>query len=156
VDDFRIPKWRAASQVTFTDGSTRALDFFVSEQVREHGGPERLSDLLSGHELFLVAIDPSSNEVLFVCRHDIEQLQVAASLEALPPEEEADAQEHALEISLLGGRKVKGLVRYARPPDHARVLDFLNEVAPFLLVTQGDMVVFVNKGQVRSIAMSKS
>jgi hypothetical protein len=58
-----------------------------------------------------------------------------------------------VEVLLGDGAVLRGLVSYLRPPDHARLVDFLNDPAPFFRLIEERGVALVNKRHVSCVVL---
>ena len=57
--------------------------------------------------------------------------------------------EHEVEVMLVDGQKLRGLIAYVLPEAHSRLTDYLNNSAPaFFPVLEGEKVALVNKRHV--------
>jgi hypothetical protein len=127
--------------------------FFLAEFAGSHAGHERLSDLLNGQSEFLPAFDVATETMTFVSRAGIAAARVRQEWESRY--ELGDAEEHEVEIGLADGTSLQGTLQYVMPPDHGRLLDYLNDRPPFVRLEQGDKVVLVNKRHIARVAKVK-
>ncbi|HZI13277.1 MAG TPA: hypothetical protein VE153_23045 [Myxococcus sp.] len=149
MDEFRIPKRRVHARFTLTGGASREVALFLAQTSPEHGGPERLSDLLNGGVAFIPALDLATDRMLFVNRLGLMVAWLSAEDEKDTVDQLTIPTEHEVEIHLTDGQVVRGLVTYVLPESHSRLTDFLNEAAPFfrLLELEGG-VALINKHHV--------
>ena len=63
--------------------------------------------------------------------------------------------EHEVEVLLGSGLRLRGLVSFLRPPDHSRLVDFLNEADPFFRLIEERAIALVNKRHVSRVALVK-
>jgi hypothetical protein len=150
VDRLRIPKRREQVEVTAADGEVRLYAVFLAEQA-SHGGPERVSDLLNGTREFLPAVDCSTDATTFLARASIAVARVAGPLWDV--DELNLPIEHEVEVVLATGKPLTGLISYVLPVENCRVVDYLNDPAPFFAVVEGDRVALVNKRHVQRVAL---
>ncbi len=153
MEALRVPKRRIEAEVLLPGGAVRRVALFLSEAASSHAGPERPSDVLNGREDFLPAFDEEAGTMTFLNRAGVAAVRVARPLE----EDEADSltlpTEHEIEVLLDGGVALRGLVSYLRPPDHSRLVDFLNEPAPFFRLLEESSVALVNKRHVSRVEL---
>ncbi len=149
MDEFRIPKRRVHARFTLTGGASREVVLFLAQSSPEHGGIERLTDLLNGGAAFIPALDLVSDRMLFVNRQGLAVARVAADDEADTVDQLTIPTEHEVEVHLTDGQVIRGLVTYVLPESHSRLTDFLNEAPPFfrLLEPEGG-VALINKHHV--------
>jgi hypothetical protein len=150
MDRLRIPKRRGEVEVTGPDGEVRLFAVFLAEQ-SAHGGPERVSDLLNGPREFLPAVDCKTEAITFLARSSIAVARVPGPLWDV--DELNLPIEHEVEVVLAGGKALTGLISYVLPVENCRVVDYLNEPAPFFAVVEGDRVALVNKRYVQRVAL---
>jgi hypothetical protein len=152
MDDLRVPKHRTAADVMLPGGAARRMALFLAEAAPDHDGPQRPLDLLNGCDDFIPAFDEATSEMTFLHRAGVPVVRVARSLDeggdglTLPTE-------HEVEVTLSDGTVLRGLISYVRPPDRSRLVDVLNEPPPFFRLLEGDLVAYVNKRHVASVAL---
>jgi len=151
MDRLRIPKRRAEVEVTGADGRARRFSLFLSESTGSHGGPERVVDLLNGPREFLPAVDCETDATIFLVRSSIVIARVAGPLWDV--DEMNLPLEHEVELVLSDGKALRGLVSYVLPSESSRVVDYLNDPAPFLALVEGERVALVNKRHVLRVAL---
>lgn len=153
MDDLRVPKRRVAVEVVLPSGEARRVELFLAGAACHHAGPERPSDLLNGAADFVPALDQESGAMSFVNRSAVSLVRVAPALE----EDEEGAltlpTEHEVEVQLASGARLRGLVSFLRPPDHSRLVDFLNEPPPFFRLVEERAIALVNKRHVSRVAL---
>ena len=150
MDRLRIPKHRGDVEVTGPDGETRRFAVFLAERT-SHGAPERVADLLNGPREFLPAIDCKTDAMTFLARSSIVVARVDGPLWDV--DELNLPIEHEVEVVLSSGQVLSGLISYVLPHENCRVVDYLNEPAPFLALVEGQRVALVNKRHVLRVAI---
>lgn len=151
MDELRVPKRRVTIEVGLTGGTTRRLDLFLAEFASQHIGEERVSDVLNGHTEFIPAFDGERKAMTFTHRDAL--MWANLSVEDEPPTADAHTipSEHEVELALSDGSVHRGLISYVRPPDRARIIDYLNEAPRFFRLVQGERVMLVNKRHVAQV-----
>jgi hypothetical protein len=152
VQDLRVPKRRVAVEVVLPGGAVRRVAVFLAEAAPSHGGPERLSDVLNGSEEFIPAFDEEAQRMTFLARRAIALVRVAHEVEADEEDDLTIPTEHEVEITLADGGLLRGLVSYLRP-GNARLVDFLNERAPFFRLLERDAATLVSRRHVARVAL---
>lgn len=152
MDEMRVPKRRVTADVVMAGGAARRVELFLSEAAEGHAGPERPSDLLNASGEFLPALDAAGGRVAFLNRNAVAVVRLAAELEHDVADEPIIRSEHEVAVTLADGTELRGLVSYLRPRA-VRLVEFLNEPAPFLELRLGDAVALVNKRQVARIEL---
>ncbi|MFL5310446.1 MAG: hypothetical protein ACJ79H_08355 [Myxococcales bacterium] len=150
MDRLRIPKHRGDVEVTGRDGETRLFSVFLAERT-SHGGPERVCDLLNGPREFLPAIDCKAEAMTFLARSSIAVARVDGPLWDV--DELNLPLEHEVEVVLTNGQVLTGLISYVLPVENCRVVDYLNDPAPFLALVEGERIALVNKRHVQRVTL---
>ncbi|MFY0522539.1 hypothetical protein ACN28I_04785 [Archangium gephyra] len=123
---------------------------FLAEAAPGHTGGERLSDLLNNSgSLFIPAVDADTEAMTFVHCENLALARVAAELEPNVVDQFTIPTEHEVEVTMMDGQKLRGLITYVLPEAHSRLTDYLNHSAPaFFPVLEGERVALVNKRHV--------
>ncbi len=157
MDELRVPKRRTPVEVILPGGAVRQVVVFLSEFASNHVGAERLSDLLNGTDDFVPAVEQEGERLTFLNRSSVAAARVAPEVE-----EDANAAdgatiptEHEVEITLVDGTVLKGLVTYVLPPDRSRLNDYLNEAPPFFKLLEGKHLSLINKRHVSHVVALK-
>ena len=134
-------------------GERREVTVFLSECAPGRAGAETVSDLLSSAEPFFPARDHADDTISFVNRAAVAFARVARSVEVASAEDSGET-EHEVEVTLLGGGAIRGVVSYLLAPGHSRVGDFLNLPGPFFrLLASPDELLLVNKQHVARVTL---
>lgn len=153
MDELRVPKRRVGIEVVLPGGAARRVVVFLAEAAAEHAGPERVADLLNGAAEFFPVLDEEAGGVAFLHRASVAIVRFPRELDADDGEALTLPTEHEVELGLADGTVVRGLVSYVRPPDRARLVDVLNEPAPFLRLLEDGGAALVNKRHVARVAL---
>jgi hypothetical protein len=152
MNELRVPKHRVAVEVLLPGGPPRRMALFLAEAAPDHAGPEVPLDLLNGHHEFVPAFDEAAAAMTFLRLAGVPAVRLARAFDA----DEDDLTlptEHDVEVTLLDGRALGGLVSYVRPADRSRLVDLLNEPSRFFRLLQDDLVAYVNKRHVACVAL---
>jgi hypothetical protein len=152
MSDLRVPKHKKSVEVVLPGGAARRMALFLAEAAPDHAGPEVPLDLLNGRDEFIPAFDEAAGAMSFLHRPGVPVVRVASALDA----DEGDVTlptEHEVEVQLVDGTALRGLVSFVRPPDRTRLVDVLNEPQPFFRLLQGELVAYVNKRHVACVAL---
>jgi hypothetical protein len=154
VNELRVPKHRVEVEVVLPGGARRQVAVFLSEFAPNHRGAERLSDLLNGSQDFFPALDAERDEMTFLNRAGIAVARVAEQHGRDVTAEFTLPSEHEVEITLVDGNVLQGLVSFVLPPERSRLIDFLNDSPPFfdLHLLDENRVALVNKRHVARVA----
>ena len=150
LESLSVPKRRVAAQFVLPGGASRDVAVFLAEAAPGHTGGERLSDLLnnSGSQ-FIPALDAETDAMTFVRCENLALARVAAEHEPNVVDQFTIPTEHEVEVMLVDGQKLRGLITYVLPEAHSRLTDYLNNSAPpFFPVLEGERVALVNKRHV--------
>jgi hypothetical protein len=153
VEELRVPKRRVPVEIVLPGGPVRRVAVFLAEAAAGHEGGERLSDLLNGDMEFIPAFDEEAQVMTFLHRRSVAMARVAHEVEADLGEEVTIPIEHEVTITLAGGQELRGVVSYVRPPP-GRLLDFLNEHAPFFRLLEREAAVLVSRHHVARVALT--
>jgi hypothetical protein len=150
LESLSVPKRRVAAQFVLPGGASRNVAVFLAEAAPGHTGGERLSDLLnSSGSLFIPAVDADTEAMTFVHCENLALARVAAELEPNVVDQFTIPTEHEVEVTMMDGQKLRGLITYVLPEAHSRLTDYLNHSAPaFFPVLEGERVALVNKRHV--------
>jgi hypothetical protein len=149
LESLSVPKRRVAAQLILPGGSSRNVAVFLAEAAPGYSGGERLSDLLnaSGPQ-FIPALDAETNVMTFVHCENLALARVAAEHEPNIIDQFTIPTEHEVEVTLVDGQKLRGLITYVLPDAHSRLTDYLNNAPAFFPVLEGERVALVNKRHV--------
>jgi hypothetical protein len=150
LESLSVPKRRVAAQFILPGGASRNVAVFLAEAAPGHTGGERLSDLLNNSgSLFIPAVDADTEAMTFVHCENLALARVAAELEPNVVDQFTIPTEHEVEVTMMDGQKLRGLITYVLPEAHSRLTDYLNHSAPaFFPVLEGERVALVNKRHV--------
>ncbi|HZH13215.1 MAG TPA: hypothetical protein VE057_02520 [Archangium sp.] len=150
LESLSVPKRRVAAQFVLPGGASRNVAVFLAEAAPGHTGGERLSDLLNNSgSLFIPAVDADTEAMTFVHCENLALARVAAELEPNVVDQFTIPTEHEVEVTMMDGQKLRGLITYVLPEAHSRLTDYLNHSAPaFFPVLEGERVALVNKRHV--------
>ncbi|BDG10576.1 hypothetical protein [Anaeromyxobacter paludicola] len=145
TEELRVPKRKVPVEVGLSGGGTRRVAVFLAEYASHHTGAERLGDLLNGEGEFIPALDEEAKAMTFVNRAGVAFARVSRAVEAGGDGELTIPTEHTVEVALVDGRTLRGLVSYVLPPERSRLVDYLNDGPPFFPLLEADAVVLVNR-----------
>jgi len=151
VEDLKVPKRRVPVTLTLTGGVRARFSLFLADAVPGLPGHELLCDLLEDEAPFLPAVELEGGAMTFVSRAALVVAEAGAQ-ECRPDDDLGLPTEFAIEVTVVEGQRLRGHVSYVRPPDRARLGDFLNDPRQFLpLFAEDGTVRFVHKRHVRRI-----
>ncbi|HEU5358412.1 MAG TPA: hypothetical protein VFU45_04800, partial [Gemmatimonadales bacterium] len=114
---------RIEAEILLGDGTRLFGALFVQGRVPHHDGPETLVEMLNRPEPF-TAVALTGGGVVFVPKAQIALI----AAEPLPAPDDGGARQSTLklvglELEMLGGKVLTGLVSVDLPPTHARPID---------------------------------
>jgi hypothetical protein len=146
---FSVPKRRVSAQLVLPGGASRDVAVFLAEAAPGRPDGERLSDLLNGGAEFIPVVDAESKHVTFVRCENLAVARVPAELETNDDaEQHTIPTEHEVEVQLVDGQRLRGLITYVLPESRSRLTDYLNNVPNFFPLIQAERVALVNKRHV--------
>jgi len=145
LEELRVPKHRVKAQIVLPGGETREVLVFLAEATPERTGGERLSDLLNGGAKFLPAMDAATQGLLLINASSIAVARVDAAHEPREEDQLTILTEYEVEVRLVDGQRLRGLITYVMPEGRSRLTDYFNEAQPFLRLVQDSQVALVNK-----------
>ncbi|MEZ4648657.1 MAG: hypothetical protein R3E97_07680 [Candidatus Eisenbacteria bacterium] len=160
-NQYRIPKQRVATDITFSGSPSVRLNLYLSECAQTHAGYERPSDLLNGESQFIPATQ-TDGAVVILNRDLIRTVEVESSFEFGGPGRNGDGPDSMspysvtsadIEVTLSDRTKITGTVSFSLPGSQRRVQDFMNLGEQFLVIRKEDHAVLVNKTQIQSVAI---
>jgi hypothetical protein len=153
-EELRVPKQRTAVEVLLPDGGWRRYAVFLAASSGAHAGPERVSDLLAAPGDFFPALEEGGSRVAMLSRSAIAAVRVEPWAEADTTASSCPPFEHPIEVTLANGLQLRGLLCFAAPADHARVVDHLNAAPPFFALQESAAVALVNKRHVARVELT--
>lgn len=154
IENYRVPKTPAPIKLKLAWQAPRELTLYLADRAESHSGAERPSDLLSGGERFLPAVDGEGRLVLFQ-RNEVMVLSVGAEHEEKQIADPADGDEVAttaeVDFTLVDGTRAAGSVTYWRLRGQRRLQDYLNTAERFIAVRDGETVHLVNRDRIVSV-----
>ena len=149
LESLSVPKRRVAAQFVLPGGASRNVAVFLAEAAPGHTGGERLSDLLNNSgSLFIPAVDADTEAMTFVHCENLALARVAAELEPNVVDQFTIPTEHEVEVTMMDGQKLRGLITYVLPEAHSRLTDYLNNAPAFIPLLEGEKVALINKRHV--------
>ena len=151
MEEFRIPKRRVLAQITSLEGEAREVSVFLMTGVPEYTEGERLSDLLHQEVKFIPAQDVATGMITFLNSAAIVVARTDVDHEFREEDRLTILTEHEVELRLVDGQRLQGLIVYVQPEGRTRLNDYLNDAPPFIRLVQGKRVALVNKRYVSSV-----
>jgi hypothetical protein len=151
VEEFRVPKRRVLAQISSPEGEAREVSVFLMTGVPEYTEGERLSDLLNGEMKFIPAQDVATGMITFLNSAAIVVAQTDVDHEFREEDRLTILTEHEVQLRLVNGQRLQGLIVYMQPEGRTRLNDYLNDTPPFIRLVQGKRIALVNKRYISSV-----
>lgn len=150
--DFRVPKIRVTVELGILGGEGRRVDLFIADYRRNAPVRQSVIDLLEEDTEFVPAVDESGTSLFN--KSSLSFVAISLRGGELPVEESSDDEQPlfdrrvAVEVELVGGRRLRGELLYSPPPGRSRVVDHLNGLTRFFRLWTSERVYLVNKNHV--------
>ncbi|MFL5346544.1 MAG: hypothetical protein ACJ8AT_17330 [Hyalangium sp.] len=148
MEELRVPKRPVLAQMVLPGGEVREVSAFLMTGVSEYSEGERLSDLLNGEMKFIPVQDAATGMITFLNSVAIAVARTDVEHELREEDRITILTEHEVEILLIDGQRLQGLIVYMQPESRTRLNDYLNDAPPFIRLIQGKRVALVNKRHV--------
>lgn len=151
MNDFTIQKDRLKVIVHFSDGSRTTGDLFLSSFRDEHGGHQKIADLLESGKQF-IPLMVEGNKVEF-----IQQAQIIMVEGELITTEDSEMEYAALlhqeeaTVIIADTFTIEGTLLAEVPPERSRLSDCLNLEGKFLKMRSKGRYLHVNKAMVKKV-----
>ena len=109
-----------------THGVTHPGQLYVMERVPQHDGPETVLEMLNRREGFFAFRPEDVEELLLVSKGNTVSVSQDSQAPISDPARLSAAKLLGLEIVLAGGSILSGWASAELPPEHSRLLDYLN------------------------------
>jgi hypothetical protein len=149
VSLFSLPRTAVLARVLMTQGVTHFGELYVMERVPQHDGPETVVEMLNRREAFFAFRPESGEELLLMSKMHTVSVSLDRQAPIADPARLSAAKLLGLEIVLAGGSTLSGWASAELPPQHARLLDYLNTFQePFFALWTHAATYYVNRAHV--------
>ena len=132
-----------------TQGVTRPGQLYVMERVPQHDGPETVLEMLNRREGFFAFRPEDVDELLLVSKGNTISVSQDSQAPIADPARLSAAKLLGIEIVLAGGSTLSGWASAELPPEHSRLLDYLNaSQEPFFALWTHASTHYVNRAHV--------
>ena len=146
---FALPRTAVSAYLLLTEGDLRAGDVFVMEGVPQHDGPETVLEMLNRPEGFFAFRPADGADALLVSKTHTVSLATDRQAPIADPARLSAAKLLGVELVLAGGSTIGGWASVELPPQHSRLLDYLNASPdPFFAVWTHAATHYVNRAHV--------
>ncbi len=146
---FALPRTAVPAQVLLTANGPRAGQIYVMERVPQHDGPETVLEMLNRAEGFFAFQPADQSDPLLVSKAHTVSVSTDRQAPISDPARLSAAKLLGLELVLAGGSTIGGWASVELPPNHSRLLDYLNASRdPFFAVWTHAATHYVNRAHV--------
>jgi hypothetical protein len=132
-----------------THGVTHPGQLYVMERVPQHDGPETVLEMLNRREGFFAFRPEDVDELLLVSKGNTVSVSQDSQAPIADPARLSAAKLLGVEIVLAGGSTLSGWASAELPPEHSRLLDYLNaSEEPFFALWTHASTHYVNRAHV--------
>jgi len=153
LEEFRVPKRPIIAQVVLPGGEAREVSVFLTAGVPNYSENERLSDLLNSEARFIPAQDVATGRITFLNSVAIAVARTDLEHELREEDRLTILTEHEVEIRLVDGQRLQGLIVYIQPEGRTRLNDYLNDAPQFIRLIQDKRIALVNKRHVAYVEL---
>ena len=147
-DWFSTKRQRVA--VHLSDRRVLVGDVHLQPVARHHSGPETCPDLLNRDDERFFVLVLEEGQAVFVAKQQVLYVELPAEIAGDDPDRASAARRIELEVELVDGTLLEGIVLIELPPDRLRALDFLNASPAFFALGTGDTVRIINRNHIRA------
>jgi hypothetical protein len=132
-----------------TQGVTHFGELYVMQRVPQHSGPETVLEMLNRHEAFFAFLPQPGEELFLVSKVQTVSVSLDRQAPIVDPARLSAAKMLGLEVVLAGGSTLSGWASAELPPEHSRLLDYLNaSEEPFFALWTHASTYYVNRAHV--------
>ena len=123
---FTLPRTAVPARLLLTQGDSQVGEIYVMERVPQHDGPETVLEMLNRPEGFFAFRPENGEDLLLVSRIHTVSVSLDRQAPIADPARLTAARMLGIEIVLAGGATLSGWASAELPPEHSRLLDYLN------------------------------
>lgn len=152
-DQFQVQTRSVSVEVVLKNSTALKGRVFLHEIAARHGGAERVGDVVnSAARFFPLAVSQSGEQTLLINKDQVLYLKVPQEpLRVDVRQQGASSWAVQVNLEMLQGAPILGVVYFAQPPGRDRTLDGLNASERFLCVVQDLVFLYVNLSHVVSV-----
>jgi hypothetical protein len=137
------------ARVLLTQGDMHPGELYVMERVPQHDGPETVLEMLNRREAFFAFRPEAGGELLLISKGHIVSVTLDRQAPIADPARLSAAKLLGIEVVLAGGTTLNGWASAELPPEHSRLLDYLNaSQEPFFALWTHASTHYVNRAHV--------
>jgi len=146
---FALPRTAVPAYLLLTEGDLRRGDVFVMERFPQHDGAESVLEMLNRPEGFFAFRPADGADALLVSKAHTVSVSTDRQAPIADPARLSAAKLLGVELVLAGGSTIGGWASVELPPQHSRLLDYLNASHdPFFAVWTHAATHYVNRTHV--------
>jgi len=149
VSLFALPRTAVPARVLLTQGVAHPGEVYVMERVPQHDGPETVLEMLNRREAFFAFRPDPGTELMLVAKAHTVSVTLDRQAPIADPARLSAAKLLGIEIVLAEGSTLNGWASAELPPEHARLLDYLNATQdPFFALWTHAATHYINRAHV--------
>jgi len=151
-DDLKIPKKLQAVSLWVHPEGRVVGSIFLTEKSPDYGGTEKPQTVLNRCDSFLVFKVEDPDELRF---YNIKSV-IRVEYEKTADDEDSDAKLMECHLHMMDGSLLNGTIREILPPDHSRLLDYLNQSDERFIKLHIDdgLIYLINKSYINHVHVS--
>ena len=153
MEDYAVPQREVQVKARLLDGQELVGTMYTPLEGPD-GEPGHLIDHLNEESEQFIALNDGTSTHL-IQAHRLLTVQVAGDKVEERVEDEIEhaalARNLLIKVNLDGGVELIGNLTYLQPPDHARLLDYLNAANRFIPLVIHQRLTYVNREQIISV-----
>jgi len=153
MSELRVPTVAVAAEVLCCDGRSFLGRIFIPATSSHHSGPMRAQEWLNDPQPFFPFLPDASKTPVILNKSEVLVISVAAVADRGDViEEGGDGEQLEQRVCVEAERRrMEGTVVIDMPPNHRRLLDYLNRAEAFLTLRDGDRHHLVRKERITRV-----
>jgi hypothetical protein len=149
VSVFALPRTAIPTRVLLTEGAAHPGEMYVMERVPQHEGSESVLEMLNRPQAFYPFRADPGTDVMLVAKVHTMAVTLDRQAPMADPARLSAAKLLGIEVVLAGGTTFNGWASAELPPEHSRLLDYLNSTQdPFFAVWTHAATHYINRAHV--------
>ena len=149
MSELRVPTVAMVSGVTCLDGRTFHGRIFVPASSSTHEGPMRAQEWMNTGAQFFPFLPDDAKSPIILNKKEVLMLSIEVGEEGGADDNPVDVDRQV--VVECGPRRLTGHLHIDMPPNHQRVLDYLNRPEAFLSLHDGHRLHLVQKHNITRV-----
>lgn len=154
MSELRVPTVVLPVEIECADGRTFAGRIFVPVAAPSHDGPTRPEEWLNDPAPFFPFVPDGKSAPVLMNKREILVLSVSVPPEPLVENGNVDSPVIRVQVEA-ESRRLEGELVIDMPPNHLRVLDYVNRPEAFLLLREGGVRHLIQKERITRVIESR-